>query len=395
MNNWNKDRKGYKETKVGWIPKEWEVKKLGGITTITRLAGYEYSKYWEEADEGDILALKGFNIGKNKIINRSFKFITNSLSLKLNRSRLQKGDVVFPCVGTIGNALVINENDKYHINQNLARITPSSTIKADYLCQFLMSRFCKKEIHRFNATTSQPNVLVGSLRQFRIPIPPLKEQEKIAQILSTADKNIQLHQDKLKLLKKQKKALMQKLLSGKTRFPEFGGEWTKEKIENIVHISYGKSQKEVLDSNGQIPIYGTSGIFQYANKALCDKPAILLGRKGTIDNPILVMTPFWAIDTTFYLVPLSLIDLRWLFQRLSLVSWRRYNEASGVPSLNRKTISQIKIPLPTLPEQRKIAEVLSTADQHIQHVQQKIDLLIQQKKGLMQRLLSGSVRVNS
>lgn len=117
-------KEGYKQTEIGIIPYDWEVNVLNEISSITRLAGYEYSTVWKETENGEIIALRGFNIGKNKIIERDLVRISNKLSMRLIRSRLFNGDVVYPCVGTIGNAVAIEEDDKYHIQQNIAKITP-------------------------------------------------------------------------------------------------------------------------------------------------------------------------------------------------------------------------------------------------------------------------------
>lgn len=197
---------------------EWEVKKLEEITTITRLAGAEYSSVWKEEENGEIIALRGFNIGQNRIIDKDLVRISNQLSLKLNRSRLYVGDVVYPCVGTIGNAVVIEENDKYHIQQNIAKITPvKNIISSYYLVYFLMSPLGEKEVLRFNATSSQPNVLVGSLRKYRVPIPPLPEQKAIAKILTEMDEEIEALEKKREKYKNIKQGMMQQLLTGKTR----------------------------------------------------------------------------------------------------------------------------------------------------------------------------------
>ena len=82
--------------------------------------------------------------GKNEIINRDIVRISNKLSLKLNRSRLYKGNVVYPCVGTIGNAVVINEDDRYHIQQNIAKISPLfEYIDSEYLAYYRKYRWCE------------------------------------------------------------------------------------------------------------------------------------------------------------------------------------------------------------------------------------------------------------
>jgi type I restriction enzyme S subunit len=181
-------KQGYKQTEIGIIPDDWEVKELNNVVNITRLAGYEYSTVWEESENGEIIALRGFNIGQNKIIEKDFVRISNKLSMKLIRSRLFKGDIVYPCVGTIGNAVVIEEDDKYHIQQNIAKITPLKNILNSYfVAYYLMSTFGFKEIEKFNGSSSQPNILVGSLRKYLIILPPLKEQTAIATALSDID----------------------------------------------------------------------------------------------------------------------------------------------------------------------------------------------------------------
>jgi type I restriction enzyme S subunit len=208
----------FKDSVLGKIPKSWEVMELDEISSTTRLAGYEYSEYWQEAENGEITALRGYNIGKNKLKLHDVIKISEELSQKLIRSRLFKGNVVFPCVGTIGNAIVIEDDDKYHINQNIAKITPNKDLDSYFLMQYLLSSMCRKEIKRFNATTSQPNVLVGSLRKFRIPFPNnLSEQIQISEILGIVDQKLEVLSEKKITYQEMKQGLMQQLLTGKVR----------------------------------------------------------------------------------------------------------------------------------------------------------------------------------
>ncbi|WP_418114833.1 restriction endonuclease subunit S [Vibrio scophthalmi] len=196
---------------------DWEEVKLDDISTITRLAGAEYSDIWETKDNGEIIALRGFNIGQNKLIFRDLERIDNQLSLKLSRSRLNKNDIVFPCVGSIGKACLIREDDKFHINQNIAKITPKSVVPL-FLTFCLLSKRAEAQILQFNTSSSQPNVLVGNLRKFKFILPvEVKEQQKIASVLTAADKDIELLETKLEHFKQEKKALMQQLLTGKRR----------------------------------------------------------------------------------------------------------------------------------------------------------------------------------
>jgi type I restriction enzyme S subunit len=213
------EEKGHKQTEVGIIPESWKIQTLDEISTISRLAGAEYTSFWLETVDGEIIALRGFNIGKGKIIERDLVRISNKLSLKLRRSRLCKGDVVYPCVGSIGNAVVITEDRKYHIQQNIAKITPEPhAINSYYLANFLMSTLAAKEVERFTSSSSQPSVLVGSLRQYRVPLPPtLDEQIAIATVLSDMDAEIAALEQRRDKTRALKQAMMQELLTGRTR----------------------------------------------------------------------------------------------------------------------------------------------------------------------------------
>ena len=197
---------------------EWEELSMDELSVITRLAGAEYSDVWETDPKGEITALRGFNIGNNKLVLNNVERITKELSLKLIRSKLNVGDIVFPCVGSIGKACLIRENDCYHINQNIAKITPKNLITPLFLTYLLLSVESYKQILKFNTSSSQPNVLVGNLRKFVFNIPKnIDEQKKIATVLSNADKEIELLEHQHADLKQEKKALMQQLLTGKRR----------------------------------------------------------------------------------------------------------------------------------------------------------------------------------
>lgn len=190
---------------------EWVEKIFDDILDITRLAGYEYSEYWKEDENKEIIALRGYNIGKGTLLLHNLGYISNELSLQLIRSKLYKGDIVYPCVGTIGNAVVIEENNKYHIQQNIAKLTPKKDVSPYFISQFLMGNLGMREVNKFNATSSQPNVLVGSLRNFKIFIPKIAEQQKIASCLSSLDALITAQTERIEQLKQHKKGLMQGL----------------------------------------------------------------------------------------------------------------------------------------------------------------------------------------
>lgn len=170
-------------------------------------------------------------------------------------------------------------------------------------------------------------------------------------------------------------------------------DWEVKRLGEIAKIKHGRDQKQVICENGIYPILGTGGEIGRTNSFLYDKPSVLIGRKGTIDKPRFMDTPFWTVDTLFYTELSQNIVPIWLFNVFQTINWYYYNEASGVPSLSGSTISAINIPIPPLPEQQKIAAILSTWDMAIDNCKAIIEELKVRNKGLAQKLLSGKMRL--
>ncbi len=170
-------------------------------------------------------------------------------------------------------------------------------------------------------------------------------------------------------------------------------EWQQVKLGDCLVIKHGKSQKEIEVIDGKYPILATGGVIGRTNTALYSKPSVLIGRKGTIDKPRYMDTPFWTIDTLFYSQIKENSVPKYLFYKFNTIKWYDYNEASGVPSLSATTISLIKFNLPPLIEQNHIVSVLETWDESIKKLIQKIEAKKQIKKGLMEDLLTGKKRL--
>ena len=165
-------------------------------------------------------------------------------------------------------------------------------------------------------------------------------------------------------------------------------EWENKKLCELAKISYGKDQKQVITENGKYPILGTGGVIGKTDYFLYDKPSVLIGRKGTIDKPVYMDTPFWTVDTLFYTQIFDNTFPKWLFYKFQTINWYLYNEASGVPSLSASTINQIDILLPKIEEQVKIANFLTAIDEKIQNLEKELDELKAYKKGVMQAIFN-------
>ncbi|WP_017733002.1 restriction endonuclease subunit S [Nafulsella turpanensis] len=158
--------------------------------------------------------------------------------------------------------------------------------------------------------------------------------------------------------------------------------WKKSTWEEVLTIKNGKNQKAVADPNGPFPIYGSGGIMGYANDYLCEAGTTIIGRKGSINNPIYVKTKFWNVDTAFGLCAKTNLDSKYLYYFCLTYNFLKHNKATTLPSLTKADLLKIEIPLPPLEEQKKIAAILDAADA----LRQKDKALITKYEELIQSL---------
>ncbi|MEN9945851.1 MAG: hypothetical protein RLZZ293_237, partial [Pseudomonadota bacterium] len=167
-------------------------------------------------------------------------------------------------------------------------------------------------------------------------------------------------------------------------------DWDIKKIGDILRIGSGKDYKHL--NSGNIPVFGTGGYMLSVDKYLYSGESVCIGRKGTIDKPIYLNCKFWTVDTLFYTYSFNNTLPLYIYFTFLVIDWKKYNEATGVPSLSKTTIENILIAIPPLAEQEKIAEILTTWDNAIIKHEQLIEQKQIFKKGLMQQIFSQQLR---
>ncbi|WP_370754248.1 restriction endonuclease subunit S [Megamonas funiformis] len=182
----------------------------------------------------------------------------------------------------------------------------------------------------------------------------------------------------------------------KLRFKDNNGndypQWEKKLIKDILKIYHGKDYKNEPNEKKLYPVLGTGGIITYIDKFLCDWECVLIGRKGTINKPQYMKTPFWSVDTLFYSKPKLKQNPKFQYYLFQNINWKIYDESTGVPSLSASTIEHINRFIPTYAEQEKIASFFSTIDKKIENLTNTITSLENQKKGLLQQIFSQKLR---
>ena len=183
---------------------------------------------------------------------------------------------------------------------------------------------------------------------------------------------------------------MNKQQEPRLRFKGFSGAWEYKKFENVLSIKSGMSQKEIEVSDGIYPILATGGEIGRTNTALYDKESVLIGRKGTIDKPYYMNTPFWTVDTLFYSELKNNIDGKFLYFLFQCIEWRKLDTSTGVPSLTSTTIHEIQRYFPSKPEQTHLGLFFRRLDSQIAESRAVLEKSRQLKKAMLTKMFPAS-----
>jgi type I restriction enzyme S subunit len=241
------------------------------------------------------------------------------------------------------------------------------------------------------------------LSSIKIPFPPLREQQAIAEALSDVDGLISALDALIAKQRAIKHGAMQELLTGQRRLPGFAGEWEVKTLGEVVDFLDGK-RKPIKDSDrakmqGPYPYYGASGIIDYVNDYLFDDNLILLGEDG--ENIISrnsrlvfqIVGKVWVNNHAHVLKPKPETDVTFLTEYLESLDFAQYNTGTAQPKLNQKVCSLIPVMFPPLAEQTAIAQILADMDGAIAALVQKRAKTVALKQGMMQALLTGQMRL--
>ncbi len=266
-----------------------------------------------------------------------------------------------------------------------------------YLDRLLKTFSVRKEIIRGAAGAQHINIGQNSLEKVAISLASYKEQQKIAAILTTQDKVIELKEKLIAEKQKQKKYLMQQLLTGKKRLKGFSGEWTACYIKNIsMYNSISLTVSSVCEQSDRekYPVYGASGVLGYLDYYKNENSYISIIKDGASAGKIqLCQEKSSTIGTLGCIYPKDDVLLKYLYYLLERIDFSKYLNGSTIPHVYYKDYKMEKILLPSFMEQQAIAEVLATADREIELLQKELEQEKQKKKALMQLLLTGIVRV--
>lgn len=399
---------GYKNSPLGIIPEEWEIKKIKDIgkvvtgNTPSTTDKDNYGKGYPFVSPADLSDSKYIINTERELTKKGY-----------DKSRkLPQGAVLFTCIGsTIGKmGIALNELSS---NQQINAIICNKAILNEYLYYELRLRYTK--IKLIAGEQAVPIINKSDFENIKIIIPPLPEQQKIAEVLSTWDKAIEKQSQLIEKFELRKKGLMQQLLTGKKRLPVFNNEWEITALKNCASIIGGGTPNTANENywHGNIAWFTPSeiGKSKYVYKSLkyitkeglnnssanlLPVGTILFTSRATIGQKAILKTEAATNQGFQSLIISDVNSTEFFFYLLDILITKIKKKASGstFPEISAKSLGRIKILIPPqLKEQKAIAKILSFCDEEINLATQRLESLKQQKKGLMQVLLTGKKRI--
>jgi len=402
------------------MPSGWEEVKLGEV--ISHQKGFAF-----KSDSYTTVGVRIIRISdttRNSIHDKSPVYINEDETLALSNYKLKAEDIILSTVGSrphlldsmVGKAVQIPIKDEGSLlNQNLVKLVPKNNLITN---DYLFSMITKSKFNYFISTlvrgnANQVSITLKELFAYTFLLPTYNEQQKIAKILSTWDKAISTTECLINNSNQQKKALMQQLLTGKKRLLDesgkrFEGEWKSAKLSNFVVFKNGKGHENFVEDDGEYIVVNSKYIssdgrvVKKTNQGLniAEKDDVLMVMSD-VPNGKAIAKCFLVTETDIYTVNQRValfrakkIDPTFLYYILNRNSYYlRFDD--GITQTNLRKEEVLACPVPNIcnQEQQKIAAVLTNADKEIELLEQQLADLQQEKKALMQQLLTGKRRV--
>lgn len=421
----------FKKTEIGNIPKEWEIERLDKVMDFKN--GYAFNAKQYTAGGKIVIRMSNIsNDGKLQLTEDNTKFCSINEYLKLNDFHLKKGDLIIamtdmsPTLGIIGHTAVINEDDKYILNQRVGRIRISlNKCIVGFIHYYTNCRCFIDYIKKGASRAVQSNVSTAHIKNALVPLPSIPEQQKIAEILGTVDEAIGKVAQAIAKTKRLKKGLMQKLLTKGIGHKEFKDteigripkEWGVVRLgeSNIAEIRRNKFVSgikkvafipmELIPDSRLFVNYEIKPMEKVRSFTYCEKGDLLLAKiTPSLENskqgivPDVIPDRFALATTEVFPIACKEINKFFLFYVLKFPKYRNRIIASmtgttGRQRASKESVERLQIPLPPLCEQRKIAEILDTVYKRLELLKDKKQKFKRIKRGLMNDLLTGRKRV--
>ena len=391
---------GYKMSELGVIPSDWNVKTFGEVMTGFSSGATPYrgrSEYYK----GKIRWITSGELNYN-VITDTIEKITENAVRNTNLKIHPKGTFLMAITGleaegTRGSCGIVGAEAT--TNQSCMALFPTKELLTEYLFHYYVN-YGNSLALEYCQGTKQQSYTAKIVKILPIIVPPtIEEQQAIASALSDVDALISALEQLITKKRNIKQGAMQQLLPGKKRLPGFSGEWDVKKIKNISSITTGAKNTQDKIDDAEYPFFVRSSIVERINSYSFDGEAVLTAGDGVgtgkvfhyingkfdFHQRVYKISDFCEkIDGYFFYLFFS----NYFLKRIMAMTAK-----SSVDSVRMEMIAEMPIPLPPLPEQQAIAQILSDMDSEIETMEQKQAKYKAIKQGMMQELLTGKMRL--
>lgn len=380
---------------------EWKEVRLGDVCEIITgfpFPGKKYSKEGIRVVRGDNVTIGNlrWDAEKDKRWNEPFD--------KTEYYSLQANDIVIGMDGSrVGkNKARIKEEDlPLLLAQRVACVRHNELAEQDYLYYNIFSKKFVDYVNSIHTGSAIPHISQKQIEDYKILLPNLETQRRIASILSSLDRKIELNNKINADLEEMAQAIFKNWFvdfepfkDGNFVDSELGmipEGWKVGTLEDLITIKYGKDHKKLED--GTFPVYGSGGLMRFVNSWLYNGESVLIPRKGTLDNIMYVCEKFWTVDTMFFSVPKMDYVMKYVYNYIKRFDFSKMNEGTSVPSNTAARLNKMQILIPT-------HEVLEMYDETLCPIYNKRKMNDKESRTLsllrdtlLPRLMSGELEV--
>jgi len=315
---------------------------------------------------------------------------------------VEPGDIILTSEAPFGEALYWDRDEKVVLGQRLFGLRPNPKLVDGRFLYYAIADYHFQQQLAARATgTTVRGLRQAELLKCTVPVPERPIQKAIAYTLSCIDKMIKINNQVCRNLESQAETMFKNWFIDFEPFKD--GEfidsplglipkgWKVEKLEDLVNIKYGKDHRSLPD--GDIPVYGSGGLIRYISEAIYTSESVLIPRKGTLNNVMLVNHPFWSVDTMFYTEINKPNFAKFLFQLLKRKDLASMNVGSAVPSMTVALLNQIRFVLPPDEILEQFERVTNPFYLKIENNRRQNQILAALRDTLLPKLMSGEIEV--
>ena len=375
----------------------WQLRRLDSMFTVRRGGSPRpIENYITNREDGlNWLKIGDIDVGAKYITSTSSKILKEGLS---RTTLVKKGDFILSNSMSFGRPYIMDIDACIHDGWLTFQDIKTHILDRDFLYYLLSQSKTQSIFVSISAGSGVQNLKKETVSEVELSIPSLVEQNRIVSILETWDKTIEKLSKKIEVKKQIKKGLMQDLLTGKKRLKGFNDKWELIKLKTICNIQKGKQlNKENMIENGIYPVLnGGIEISGWTNEWNTKENTITISEGGNSCGYInFNKNKFWCGGHCYAVIPTKNIDNLFLYQVLKIRQDKimMLRVGSGLPNIQKKSLDDLKVLFPqSKEEQEEISRILNTADNEIQELEKKLQIIKDQKKYLLNNLITGTIR---